>query len=232
MQKVQRLIRCGLTVMLVAGQLCISGCIAARMAPARAICLIVDPAVGADGEPARAPIEASLDALLVGLVPGDTVMVAGVARPSPDHDTPFLLNALDSRPLTANAQKRFIRRRVRIWLADALPTGEKDLPAALLMATQLLSRLNTTHNTIVLLSALNGVPSGVDIASIPLQLNGVTLLAIDASPGRDGDSYHERADRWRHSVETQGGVWQEIDDPRQLASWVRTRLPAPASFGG
>jgi hypothetical protein len=214
------MIRRPITALLLASMFVLGGCIAARVTPSRSICLLIDANAASADNPERQAFNTGINSLLRVMEAGDFLAMAAVNATSDSSDARILQATLDSHPFMANAQKRTIRRQIDEWLQGDRSTSGANLPSALMLAVTKLHQRPAVHNTIVLVSVLETIPSRIDLEALPLQLNGITVLAITGEPAASDDAYRQRVERWRYKVESAGGQWKDLANLAQLATWL------------
>lgn len=157
---------------------------------------------------------------LTRLQPGDTFAVARIDTGSFSEKDIIQKRTFDSRPSSANAQKREFRDRVEQFVASVKPSRYTDISGGVLQAIEYLNEVDAGRKTILIFSDLKEeLPEGY-VRDIPLQLDGFAVVAVNVTKLRsdnvDPREYIDRLDTWQQRVEAGGGQWKVINDMDRL----------------
>ena len=154
------------------------------------------------------------------LNPGDTFAVARVDTGSFSEKDIVYKQTFDERPSMANQQKRKFRDEIDKFVKEVKPSAYTDITGGTLQAIEYLNEANTGKKTIMIFSDLKEELRQGYVRDIPLQLNGVRVIALNVTKLRsdnvDPREYLDRLDSWRGKVESGGGEWRVINDLERL----------------
>ena len=154
------------------------------------------------------------------LNPGDTFAVARVDTASFSEKNIIYKQTFDERPSMTNQQKRKFRDKIDKFVKEAKPSAYTDITGGILQAIEYLNEANTGKKTIMIFSDLKEELRKGYVRDIPLQLNGVNVIALNVTKLRsdnvDPREYLDRLDEWRKKVEAGGGKWRVINDLERL----------------
>lgn len=154
------------------------------------------------------------------LNPGDTFAVARVDTGSFSEKDIVYKQTFDERPSMANQQKRKFRDQIDKFVKEVKPSAYTDITGGTLQAIEYLNEANTGKKTIMIFSDLKEELRKGYVRDIPLQLNGVRVIALNVTKLRsdnvDPREYLDRLDSWRTKVESGGGQWRVINDLERL----------------
>ena len=156
------------------------------------------------------------------LNPGDTFAVARVDTASFTEKNIIDKVTFDDRPSMTNEQKRKFRDKIDKFIKEVKPSAYTDITGGILQAIEYLNEANTGKKTIMIFSDLKEELRKGYVRDIPLQLNGINVVALNVTKLRsdnvDPREYLDRLDSWRHKVESGGGQWRVINDLERLDS--------------
>ncbi len=154
------------------------------------------------------------------LNPGDTFAVARVDTASFSEKNIIDKQTFDERPSMTNQQKRKFRDTIDKFVKAAKPSAYTDITGGILQAIEYLNEANTGKKTIMIFSDLKEELRKGYVRDIPLQLNGINVIALNVTKLRsdniDPREYLDRLDDWRKKVEAGGGKWRVINDLERL----------------
>jgi hypothetical protein len=156
------------------------------------------------------------------LNPGDTFAVARVDTGSFSEKDIVYKQTFDERPSMANQQKRKFRDVIDKFVKEVKPSAYTDITGGTLQAIEYLNEAGTGKKTILIFSDLKEELRKGYVRDIPLQLNGVRVIALNVTKLRsdnvDPREYLNRLDAWRNKVESGGGEWRVVNDLERLDS--------------
>ncbi|NOZ38118.1 MAG: VWA domain-containing protein [Gammaproteobacteria bacterium] len=158
--------------------------------------------------------------ILASLNPGDTFAVARVDTGSFSEKDIIARVTFDDRPSMANQQKRQFRDKIARFVKNVKGSAHTDITGGMLQAIEYLNEAGAGHNLILVFSDLKEDLKKGYIRDIPLQLNGVSVVALNVTKLRsdnvDPREYLDRLASWREKVESGGGSWKVINDLERL----------------
>ena len=154
------------------------------------------------------------------LNPGDTFAVARVDTGSFSEKDIIYKQTFDERPSMANQQKRKFRDKIDTFVKKAKPSAYTDITGGTLQAIEYLNEAGSGKKTILIFSDLKEELKKGFIRDIPLQLNDVSVIALNVTKLRsdniDPREYLDRLESWKNKVEAGGGEWRVINDLERL----------------
>lgn len=183
----------------------------------KGIFLIMD--AGWAGAQQSQAIASSVNTLLAALVPGDTLLVRRTGADHRDQPDVIVKTTFNQRPSVISAQKRIVRQQIFHQLAQAT-ADHPDGIAALLKAAQSLHQTPCREKFILILSDATHAPPDGQIPHVPLRMQGIQVIALDAGREMHTDSDPEaarpRMHRLQTRIESNGGIWQIVSNHDQL----------------
>lgn len=164
--------------------------------------------------------------LLVKMNPSDSFAVARIDTGSFSEKDIITKVTFSDRPSEANRQKRHFRDSMVKFIKEVKPSRFTDITGGLLQAVEYLNEKGTGRKTILIYSDLKEeLPQGY-VRDIPLQLEGVDIVALNVTKLRsdniDPREYMDRLEKWQRRVEEGGGSWRVINDMDRLESIFRS----------
>lgn len=154
------------------------------------------------------------------LNPADTFAVARVDTGSFSEKDIVHKQTFDERPSKTNQQKRVFREQIDKFVKEVKPSAYTDITGGTLQAIEYLNEAGTGKKTIMIFSDLKEELKKGYVRDIPLQLNGVRVIALNVTKLRsdnvDPREYLDRLENWRTKVESGGGQWLVINDLERL----------------
>jgi len=154
------------------------------------------------------------------LNPGDSFAVARIDTASFSEKDLVTKATFDPRPTTTNQQKRHFRVNFNNFVKDIHPSPYTDITGGILQAIEFLNETGAGKKTILIFSDLKEELDKGYIRDIPLQLNGVEVVALNVtklhSDNVDPREYMDRLDEWEKRVAAGGGTWRHINDLERL----------------
>ncbi|VAX14238.1 hypothetical protein MNBD_GAMMA24-2011 [hydrothermal vent metagenome] len=158
--------------------------------------------------------------ILASLNPGDTFAVARVDTGSFSEKDIIARVTFDDRPSMANQQKRQFRDKIATFVKNVKGSAHTDITGGMLQAIEYLNEAGAGHNLILVFSDLKEDLKKGYVRDIPLQLNGISVVALNVTKLRsdnvDPREYLDRLASWQEKVESGGGSWKVINDLERL----------------
>lgn len=166
--------------------------------------------------------------LLGHLDSGDAIAVAFIDNTSFTERNYIARAELDHRPSVATEQKRAVRARLDAFLERfRVPSAHSDITGGVLLARDFLEAADASESYLFILSDLQADPPPDLNRDMPLELDGVEVVAVNVTRQRsdnfDPRAYERRLADWRQRVEAGGGRWQVADDLARLDNVVVMR---------
>ncbi len=154
------------------------------------------------------------------LNPGDSFAIARIDTASFSEKDLVTKATFDPRPTTTNQQKRQFRENVTRFVKGINPSPYTDITGGILQAIEFLNETGAGKKTILIFSDLKEELEKGYVRDIPLQLNGVEVVALNVtklhSDNVDPREYMDRLDEWEKRVTAGGGTWRHINDLERL----------------
>jgi hypothetical protein len=149
--------------------------------------------------------------------PGDHFAVAQIDTGSFSEKDIVARTTFDSRPSTANQQKRRFRDTITEFVDQVDSSQYTDITGGVLQATEWLSEVEAEQKVILIFSDLKeDLPKGYVRDDITLELSGFEVVALNVTKLRsdivDPRKYLSRLEQWQERVEQSGGQWRVIND--------------------
>ena len=158
--------------------------------------------------------------ILSNLNPGDTFAVARVDTGSFSEKDIVAKVTFEDRPSMANQQKRVFRDKIDHFVKNVKGSSHTDITGGMLQAIEFLNEAGAGHNLVLIFSDLKEDLRKGYVRDIPLQLNGVSVVALNVTKLRsdniDPREYLDRLASWQERVESGGGSWKVINDLERL----------------
>jgi hypothetical protein len=161
--------------------------------------------------------------LLGTLDSGDSFAVAEINSESFTEKNIVVRATFDTRPSTANAQKRSVLDATQKFV-DSIAKGsaKTDITGGVLQALEYVREVDATNKIVLLFSDLQEDLQTRQIRDFPIDFNGVRVVAVNVTKLRsdniDPRDYAERQEHWKQRVEAGGGQWQVVNDLDRLQS--------------
>ena len=154
------------------------------------------------------------------LDPGDSFAVARIDTGSFSEKDIVAKVTFDSRPSTANSQKRRFQEEVNSFVETVHPSPFTDISGGLLQAIEFLNEKQPGRKTILIFSDLKEDLQEGYVRDFPLVFNDVNVIALNVTKLRsdnvDPREYLDRLNFWRQRIESGGGDWRVINDLDRL----------------
>ncbi|MDH5570624.1 MAG: VWA domain-containing protein [Gammaproteobacteria bacterium] len=158
--------------------------------------------------------------ILSNLNPGDTFAVARVDTGSFSEKDIIAKVTFEDRPSMANQQKRAFRDKIDSFVKSVKPSRYTDITGGILQGIEYLNEAEVGHNLILIFSDLKEDLGKDYIRDIPLQLNNVSVVALNVTKLRsdnvDPREYLDRMAEWESKVHSGGGTWRVVNDMERL----------------
>jgi len=206
-----------LCLMLCGGFLLWTGCVDST-SKSHAVYMLMDTSGTYTMELKKA--QSIINYLLGTLSPGDALAVARIDTGSFSEKDIIAKATFDDRPSVSNEQKRMFVKRVDDYVQGAKGSAYTDITGGLLQAIEFLNETGAGRKTILIFSDLVEDLKPGHIRDIPLQLNGIEVVALNVTKLRqdiiDPRKYLGRLDEWRGKVEAGQGSWRVVNDLDRL----------------
>ena len=201
------------------------GCSQSNVPATRGVYMLVDTSGTYTEELKKA--ETIISFVLAKLNPGDSFALARINTGSFTEKDIVARVSFDDRPSMANTQKRRFRETIDRFIKGVKSSAYTDVTGGLLQAIEYLNEKNPGHKTILIFSDLKEELDKGYVRDIPLQLNGVDVVALNVTKLRsdniDPREYMDRLEMWRKRVEAGGGHWRVINDLERLDNILGNR---------
>ncbi|MCZ6641361.1 MAG: VWA domain-containing protein [Gammaproteobacteria bacterium] len=154
------------------------------------------------------------------LDPGDSFAVARIDTGSFSEKDIVAKVTFDSRPSTANGQKRRFQEEINSFVETVQPSSFTDISGGLLQAIEFLNEKQPGRKIILIFSDLKEDLEEGFVRDFPIAFNDVNVIALNVTKLRsdnvDPREYLDRLRFWRQRVENGGGNWRVINDLDRL----------------
>lgn len=165
--------------------------------------------------------QAIMNYLLATLDSGDSIAMARIDSGSFSEKDIIAKMTFDSRPSTANDQKRLFKHKVDDFVAN-LDRGSPntDITGAVIQAADYVNETGAGEKYILIFSDLEeDLPKG-HIRDFPIDVRGIQVVALNVTKLRrdniDPRDYKHRLDNWQERVIQGGGEWRVVNDLERL----------------
>jgi len=154
--------------------------------------------------------------LLANLESGDVFVVARIDSGSFSEKDIVAKVELDSRPSTANQQKREFADKVDNFVDTVKSSAYTDISGGLLQGIEYLNESGVGHKYIFIYSDLKEELPKDFVRDFDLTLDGFEVRALNVTKLRSDNvnpqEYLERVADWQAKVEEGGGTWKVVND--------------------
>lgn len=154
--------------------------------------------------------------MLSNLESGDTFAVARIDSGSFSEKDIVAKVVLDSRPSSANQQKREFARTVDSFIENVESSNYTDISGGLLQAVEYLNEMDVGSRHIFIFSDLKEELPEDYVREFDLALDGFAVKALNVTKLRTDNvnpqEYLQRVAEWQAKVEQGGGEWGLIND--------------------
>lgn len=185
----------------------------------KAVVLLIDTSGTYTKEIEKA--QAIMNYLLATLESGDAMAIAKIDSGSFSQKDIIAKATFDSRPSTANGQKRLFKQQVDEFVSNlSQGSANTDITGGLIQAAEFLNETGAQEKRVMIFSDLEeDLPEGF-IRDFELQVNDIHVTALNVTKLRsdnvDPREYQKRVSHWRSRIEDGGGQWQVINDLENL----------------
>lgn len=162
--------------------------------------------------------------LLASLESGDTFVVARIDSGSFSEKDIVAKVELDSRPSTANQQKREFAANINNFVESVQSSAYTDISGGLLQAIEYLNEADVGNKYVFIFSDLKEELPADFVRDFDLTLDGFTVKALNVTKLRSDNvnpqEYLGRVADWEARIEQGGGTWgivNDLDRPDALA---------------
>lgn len=166
--------------------------------------------------------------LLADLDSGDSLGIAFIDNSSFSNRNIIARADLDRRPSVATQQKRQIRSELDDFLERfSVPSYHSDITGGILLAQEFFSESEAGQHYLFVLSDLREDLKPGMVRDMPLELDGVEVVAVNVKRHRgdnyDPQAYERRLGYWQARVEEGDGEWRVANDLARLEGMALLR---------
>ncbi len=158
--------------------------------------------------------------LLATLQPGDSLAVGRIDTASFSEKDLLAKVTFDSRPSTANDQKRAFLNTLRAAVSGLSGSQYTDITGGILQAAEFLDETRAGRKTILVFSDMQEELKPGFVRDFSLDLAGIRVVALNVTKLRgdqiDPRKYQQRIGEWRARVEQGGGSFMMVNDLERL----------------
>jgi hypothetical protein len=160
--------------------------------------------------------QAIINYLLGTLLPGDSLAVARIDSESFSEKDIIAKVTFDSRPSTANAQKRTFQNTINKFVDTVKSSPYTDVTGGVLQGVEFLNETGAGNKFILIFSDMKEDLAAGHVRDFPITFTGINVVAINVTKLRsdnvDPRGYVDRLDYWQERVKTGGGTWRVINN--------------------
>ncbi|EMG37070.1 von Willebrand factor type A domain containing protein [Desulfocurvibacter africanus PCS] len=158
--------------------------------------------------------------LLARLQPGDSLAVGRIDTASFSEKDLLAKVTFDSRPSTANDQKRAFLSTLRAAVVNLNGSPYTDITGGILQAAEFIDETGAGRKTILVFSDMQEELKPGYKRDFPMNLAGISVVALNVTKLRndqiDPRKYQQRLEEWRARVEQGGGSFLVVNDLERL----------------
>lgn len=193
---------------------------------ARAVFLLLDTSGTYTEEMNKA--QSIINYLLATLDSGDSIAIARIDSGSFSEKDIIAHTTFDSRPSTANDQKRALKSRIDQFVSETKRgSRHTDITGGVLQASEFLTETGAGNRYILIFSDLEEDLQKGHIRDFPLDLPGIHVAALNVTKLRsdniDPRDYLKRLELWQQRVTQGGGDWDVINDLERIDTLIARR---------
>ncbi|MCZ6783004.1 MAG: VWA domain-containing protein [Proteobacteria bacterium] len=202
------------------------GCSEARRYD-QAICALVDVSGTYADQKAEVAKILKRDVLL-GMVPGDTLIVIQIDSESYERENLVALMTLDQRPSRANAQKLALARKLDRFASSEAGSKYTDIPGAMMLGSEYLREQPSGSRVMLVFSDMReDLPQGSRRQLAETEFEGIHVVALNVkrlgSDNADPQSFRGRLVAWEDRVRAAGALgWRTFMDAAKLPAYLET----------
>ncbi len=172
--------------------------------------------------------QAIMNYLLSTLDSGDSIAMARIDSGSFSEKDIIAKATFDSRPSTANDQKRLFKHQVDEFVSNlSRGSANTDITGGILQAAEFVNETKAGEKYVLVFSDLEEDLQKGHIRDFPIELNGIEVVALNVTKLRsdniDPRDYKSRLTHWEERVSNGGGQWRVINDLERLDSLIPHR---------
>lgn len=161
--------------------------------------------------------QAILNYLLGNLDSGDSIAVARIDSGSFSEKDIIAKATFDTRPSTANDQKRLFKQRMDEFVGQLVRgSANTDITGGVLQATEYLTETGAGEKYVLIFSDLEEDLQDGHIRDFPIDMADIHVVALNVTKLRsdniDPRDYLNRLESWQERVVAGGGDWKVIND--------------------
>lgn len=193
---------------------------------ARAVYLLMDTSGTYTAEMEKA--QKIINYLLATLDSGDSIAIARIDSGSFSEKDIIARATFDSRPSTANQQKRQFKEKIDAFVA-ATKSGSRntDITGGVMQASEYLLETGAGEKYVLIFSDLEEDLQKGHIRDFPISLPDIHVVALNVTKLRsdniDPRDYMKRLDLWEKRVSQAGGDWAVINDLERMDTLIAQR---------
>lgn len=193
---------------------------------ARAVYLLLDTSGTYTAEIEKA--QKIINYLLATLDSGDSIAIARIDSGSFSEKDIIARATFDSRPSTANQQKRQIKDKIDAFVAN-IKSGSQhtDITGGVIQASEYLLETGAGEKYVLIFSDLEEDLQKGHIRDFPISLPDIHVVALNVTKLRsdniDPRDYMERLELWEKRVNQAGGDWAIINDLERMDHLIARR---------
>jgi plasmid stabilization system protein ParE len=193
---------------------------------ARAVYLLMDTSGTYTAEMDKA--QKIINYLLATLDSGDSIAIARIDSGSFSERDIIARATFDSRPSTANQQKRQIKDKIDAFVANTQKgSRHTDITGGVIQASEYLLETGAGEKYVLIFSDLEEDLQKGHIRDFPISLPDIHVVALNVTKLRsdniDPRDYMERLDLWEKRVTQAGGDWAIINDLERMDHLIAQR---------
>lgn len=154
--------------------------------------------------------------LLGTLTTGDSLAVAKIDSGSFSEKDIVAKVTFDSKPSTANSQKRTFQSKINQFVKRVKSSAYTDITGGMVQGIEFLNETKAGKKYILVFSDLKEEIKKGHIRDFPIDFTGIKVSAINVTKLRtdnvDPREYKGRLDYWQNRVESGSGQWRIIND--------------------
>jgi len=192
----------------------------------RAVYLLLDTSGTYTAELEKAQV--IMNYLLVTLDSGDSIAIARIDSGSFSEKDIIAKATFDSRPSTANDQKRLFKHQVDEFVSNIkFGSGNTDITGGLIQASDFVNETQAGDKYVLIFSDLEEDLQKGQIRDFPIDVQGISVVALNVTKLRsdnvDPRDYKKRLLTWQNRVQQGGGHWRVVNDLERLDQLIAAR---------
>lgn len=185
----------------------------------KAVYLLLDTSGTYTEELAKA--QAIMNYLLVTLNSGDSIAIARIDSGSFSEKDIIAKATFDSRPSTANDQKRLFKHKVDEFVKQVTyGSRNTDITGGLIQASDFINETKAGEKYVLIFSDLEEDLQKGHVRDFPIDVKDIQVVALNVTKLRsdniDPRDYKNRLQEWQGRVEQGGGEWRVVNDLERL----------------